>query len=137
MLDGRLIQCGIKYSNHANKGDWGGGLDQLQQLDTHAQTKGWEIREDNGREMQQDMHDRTTCLRQHQTQYSSECMHHWSLGDRTLPLAASGWAPAHQRRAESRRHDGPRALRVSHRRVRDLAGHSRARRSRRAHTACR
>ena len=52
MLDGRLIQCGIKYSNHANKGDWGGGLDQLQQLDTHAQTKGWEIREGNGREMQ-------------------------------------------------------------------------------------
>ena len=45
MLDGRLIQCGIKYSNHANKGDWEGGLDQLQQLDTHAQTKGWEIRE--------------------------------------------------------------------------------------------
>ena len=52
MLDGRLIQCGIEYSNHANKGDWGGGLDQLQQLDTHAQTKGWEIREGNGREMQ-------------------------------------------------------------------------------------
>jgi hypothetical protein len=44
MLDGRLNTMRNKYSNHANKGDWGGGLDQLQQLDTHRD-EGWEREE--------------------------------------------------------------------------------------------
>lgn len=81
------------------------------------------------RDMQQDMHDRTTCLHQHLTQCLSECMHLWSLGDRTKDRTVH--LPT--RDGLSRRHNGPRALEALHRRVQDLASHSRARRSSRAH----